>query len=160
LLPQQLWQPPAEPHPPRGQWLLQGEAAEPACEQDPPQLAPHADCEQDVPAGQLQFPVQCPACPRVNPIPANSRTNNINAVFLKMNTHSFFLNRLTVQPLRCPCGLWIFGFRQMPLQFAANFRHNLIKVTSIIYISLAILPLMYTNISDPIDIRMSKLQEN
>jgi hypothetical protein len=159
LLPQQLWQPPADPHPPRGQWLPQGEAAEPDCEQDPPQLAPHVDCEQDVLAGQLQFPVQCPACPRVNPIPANSRTININAIFLNMNTHSFFLNWLTVRALRSPCGLWLFGFRQMPLQFTGNFRCNLIKIARIINTFVAIFPSMYTNMSCPIDIRMSKPQE-
>jgi len=159
LLPQQLWQPPADPHPPRGQRLPQGEAAEPVCEQDPPQLAPHVDCEQDVPAGQLQFPVQCPACPRVNPIPANSRTININAIFLKMSTHSFFLNRLTVRALRCLCGLWLFGFRQMPLQFIGYFRRNMIKIASIINTFVAIFSLMYTNIPEPIDIRVSKPQE-
>lgn len=90
LLPQQLWQPPADPHPPRGQWLPHGAAAETAAGQEPVQFVPHVDCEQDVPLVQLHLPVHCPDCPRVNPIPARSRTINISAIFLKSNTHFCF----------------------------------------------------------------------
>ena len=42
---------------------------------DPLQFSPHNTCEHAVPLGQLQFPPH--DCPRVNPIPANSRAINI-----------------------------------------------------------------------------------
>jgi hypothetical protein len=58
---------------------------------EPPQFTTHADCEHVVLLGHVQFPMLCPDCPRVNSIPASIRTNNINAIFLKSNTHSFFL---------------------------------------------------------------------
>ena len=119
LEPQQPLQPLAPSQFPFGQWVPHGDAteAEDATEaswvHEPPQFDPHTDCEHAVPLGQLQFPPH--VCPRVNPVPASSRTININAIFLKSNTHSFFLNRLTVRAPRCPCGLWLFGFRQMTL---------------------------------------------
>jgi len=47
---------------------------------DPPQFAPHTDCEHDVPLGQLQFPPH--DCPKVNPVPAsNSKSTDTMANF-------------------------------------------------------------------------------
>jgi len=47
----------------------------------------------------------------------------------------------------------------MPLQFIGYFRRNMIKIASIINTFVAIFSLMYTNIPEPIDIRVSKPQE-
>ena len=89
LLPQQPLQPLCPAQPPFGQLVPHCDAAEvdeaeeassvsvvedteASWVHEPTQFAPHTDCEHAVPLGQLQFPPH--DCPKVNPIPANSRT--------------------------------------------------------------------------------------
>ena len=57
---------------------------------EPPQFTTHADCEHVVSLGHIQFPVLCPACPRVNPISANIRaTNTAVNFFIRFHQSSF-----------------------------------------------------------------------
>jgi len=65
----------------------------------PPQFTTHADCEHVVLPGHVQFPVLCPACPRVNPIPATIKAINTTANFCIKFTNHLFLNGFTVQEL-------------------------------------------------------------
>jgi len=96
LEPQQPWQPPAPPQLPLGHWVPHEDATEAegvievSWVHEPPQLAPHTDCEHAASLGQLQFPAQCPASPKAIPIPANSRTiDTIANFFIQIPPHIF-----------------------------------------------------------------------